>query len=51
MSFQVVTVGPPVMIATAKALDSDEITKRQAQGLFKHQQRSQKLKETGNIEI
>lgn len=28
-------VGPPVMIATAKALDSDEISKRQAQGLFK----------------
>lgn len=34
-AFRLVTVGPPVMIATAKAPDSDEISKRQPQGLFK----------------
>jgi hypothetical protein len=48
-----VTVGPPVMIATAKAPDSDEISKRQAQGLFKNintQIRSQNLRQ-GTLEF
>jgi hypothetical protein len=44
----VTVVGPPVMIATAKAPDSDEISKRQARGLFKNIKRYQ-IKQLGTL--
>jgi hypothetical protein len=45
-----VTVGPPVMIATAKVQDSDEVTKRQAQNIATISPEITKL-ETRNIQI